>query len=96
MRLKEIRHKLSEAEKMIFEISFKQNKSLENLSSIYSNLLNLRKHFLYLNFMEVEQEELEEVRYRINESILNLKILIKEMKGLSIDLEISQMEELIK
>lgn len=96
MRLKEIRHKLSEAEKMIFEISFKQNKSLENLSSIYSNLLNLRKYFLYLNFMEVEQEELEEVRYRINESILNLKILIKEMKGLSIDLEISQMEELIK
>ena len=46
--------------------------------------------------MEVEQEELEGSRYRINEGILNVKILIREIKGLSIDSEIRQMEELIK
>ena len=45
--------------------------------------------------MEYEQVELEEIRYRIQENILNVRIMIREINGLNIDFEINQMKELI-
>lgn len=96
MGLKEIEYRLDVIEKKIFEYSFQKSISLQKLSSVYFDLINIKNWFIKLNFMEVEQEELEGSRYRINEGILNVKILIREIKGLSIDSEIRQMEELIK
>lgn len=95
MGLKDIKQKINEIEKMIFEYSFQKNISSQNLSSVYFDLKNIKKWFLRVNFMEYEQVELEEIRYRIQENILNVRIMIREINGLNIDFEINQMKELI-
>ncbi|MBU5257489.1 MULTISPECIES: hypothetical protein [Tissierella] len=95
MGLKDIKQKINEIEKMIFEYSFQKNISSQNLSSVYFDLINIKNWFLRVNFMEYEQVELEEIRYRIQENILNVRIMIREINGLNIDFEINQMKELI-
>ena len=93
--IKDIKQKINEIEKMIFEYSFQKNISSQNLSSVYFDLINIKNWFLRVNFMEYEQVELEEIRYRIQENILNVRIMIREINGLNIDFEINQMKELI-
>ncbi len=90
----EVKDKLDNIEKVIFENSFQKNMPLEKLGLIYFNLIEIRNQFLRTNFIEFQQPELEEIRYRINENILNIRIWIRKNKGLSIDLEVRQMEEL--
>jgi len=88
-------NRLESIENEIFKHSFQQNKSLERLGKIYLDLIEIKNQFLTTNFIEFEKSELEEIRYRINESILNIKILIREKKGLNIDSDIRQMKELL-
>jgi len=95
MGLVEIKDKLENIEKVIFENSLQRNISLGKLGLIYFDLIDIRNNFLRINFMELQRAELEEIRYKINESILNIKILIREKKGLNIDSDIRQMEELL-
>lgn len=95
MGLVEIKDKLENIEKVIFENSLQKNISLGKLGLIYFDLIDIRNNFLRINFMELQRAELEEIRYKINESILNIKILIREKKGLNIDSDIRQMEELL-
>ena len=95
MGLVEIKDKLENIEKVIFENSLQKNISLGKLGLIYFDLIDIRNNFLRINFMELQRAELEEIRYKINESILNIKILIREKKGLNIDSDIRQMKELL-
>lgn len=94
MGLMELTDRLQSIEKEIFENSFQQNKSLEKLGKLYLDLIEIKNQFLRTNFIEFEQAELEEIRYRINENILNTRIWIRENKGLDVDSEIREMEEL--
>ena len=43
MGLKDIKQKINEIEKMIFEYSFQKNISSQNLSSVYFDLINIKK-----------------------------------------------------
>ena len=93
MELVEIKNAVNIIEKEIFENSFQINISLEKLVAVYSNLIAIRNKFLETDFMEIQQEELEEIRYKINENILNIKICILEKRGLNIDLKIIRVEK---
>lgn len=95
MGLVEVKDKLENVEKVILENSFIRNISLEKLGSIYFDLIEIKSQFLRINFTELQQAQLEEIRHRISENILNIRIWIRENKGLNIDVEVRQMEKLL-
>lgn len=66
----------------------------EELSRIYSDLMNIREKFLSTSFCFCSLEELEQKRFELQEQLLNIRILLKEKKKLDCTSEIKQMHNL--
>ena len=94
MGLIKIRDELEKIEKMIFESSFEKDISLEKLSELYNNLIRIRGKFLGTRIVESTPRESEEIRYRIQENTLNIKIMIREKRKLNINVEINELKGL--
>ena len=94
MGLVKIKDKLENIEKVIFENSFQKDISLEKLSELYNDLIKIRGRFLRTRIIESTPKESEEIRYRIQENTLSIKIMIREKRKLNIDVEINELEDL--
>ena len=94
MGLMKIRDELENIEKTIFESSFQKNIPFEKLSELYSDLIKIRGKFLRTRIIESTPKESEEIRYRIQENTLSIKIMIREKRKLNIDVEINELEDL--
>lgn len=94
MKLHDINKKIEEIEQKIFYYSLWNNLSITELGSIYCSLIKFRKTFLNLSLIEYSKEDIDSVRFKICENILNLKILIKERLKINYEDDAIQMEEL--
>lgn len=94
MGLMKIRNELEKIEKVVFASSFKMDMSLGKLSKLYSDLIKIRDKFLRTRIIESTPKESEEIRYRIQENTLSVKIMIREKRKLNIDVEINELEYL--
>ncbi|WP_322019998.1 hypothetical protein [Clostridium butyricum] len=87
--------KLNIVKKIIFENSIKKFLNIEMLVKLYGLLLKLKEEFFELSFDCYNgTEELEQVRKDLMEQIINVKILIKEERGLDYTEEIYKMKKL--
>ncbi|WP_321835227.1 hypothetical protein [Clostridium butyricum] len=90
-----IEMKLNIVKKIIFENSIKKFLNIEMLVKLYGLLLKLKEEFFELSFDCYNgTEELEQVRKDLMEQIINVKILIKEERGLDYTEEIYKMKKL--
>ncbi len=93
MNLINIKFEIEKIEKLVLCNSIQNNLSLNQLADAYKTLLILRNQFLS-TFSGMPLDDIEELRYRIMENILNIKIDIREMVGLSCEIEKKEMERL--
>lgn len=86
---------LEDIEIVIFEASLAHNPDIQTLGKIYSKLTHMRNQ---ISFVWAEEnltlQELEEILFRISESILNIRIMIREEAGLDINQERKTMKQL--
>lgn len=66
----------------------------EDLSRMYSDLMNIRDKFLSTSFCYYTLEEVEQERFELQELLLNIRILLREKKKLDCRKEIKQMQKL--
>lgn len=66
----------------------------EELSRMYSDLMNTREKFLSTSFYSSTLEELEQERFQLQEQLLNVRILLKEKRQLDCTAEIKLMQHL--
>lgn len=95
MSLDDMKLQIEKIEKLIFLNSICKSLPLKELADAYRNLIILRNQFLSLSFSDISSYELEELRYRIVESILNVKIEIKERVGLNCEREKEELKRLL-
>ena len=82
-------------EKAIFVASLEHNLGYHELGKMYAKLIQMRNGVLYeLASDTLSIEEIREIAFRLNEDTLNLRIMIRELKGLNIDCEIEQLKQL--
>lgn len=85
---------LEHIEKAIFVASLIHNLDNHKLAIIYAKLIQMRNNFLdELARETLSIEKIKELGFRLSEDILNLRILIRELKGLNIDCEIEQLKQ---
>lgn len=94
MTITEIKLEFEEIEELIFKNSLYKNLTLRELAEIFKTLIHLRNQFLSTSFLDMSLEELDDIRYKMMEIILNVRIEIREMVGLESELESEVMEEL--
>lgn len=94
MKLFYIKKEIEKIEEKIFSNSLWNDLTIVELGDIYCSLIKLKDVFFSLNLKEYNNEDIDSVRFKIIEDILNLKIIIKEKSKISYDSEIMQMKEL--
>jgi len=66
-----------------------------SLAKCTQKLIQMRNEVLYeLASDTMSIEKIKEIGFRLSEDILNLRIMIRELKGLNIDCEIEQLKRL--
>lgn len=86
--------KINEIKDILLKNSIENSLSIEELAKIYVILLELRQEFLELSFACNKIEELEQIRFDLLEQIINVKVLIKEKRGLDYKEDIYKMKKL--
>ena len=89
-----LRNKIRKIEKMVFEISINSTSCLTSLKKLYKEMVDIKEEFLDCNFNKCTLEELEEIRFAIQEQTLNLKMMIKDCINKNISDEIISMNKL--
>lgn len=95
MSLDDIKLQIEKIEKLIFLNSICKSLPLKELADAYRNLIILRNQFLSSSFSEMTLGELDELRYRIIENILNVRIEIKDRVGLNCEREKEDLKRLL-
>ncbi|WP_047154568.1 hypothetical protein [Aneurinibacillus tyrosinisolvens] len=83
MTLELIQIELEQIENQMFNHSLYQ-KSLRDLIEMESRVLSLKDKFLRFSFLGKTVAELDTVRFKLNETALNIRISLKERLGESI------------
>jgi len=81
LNLQEIKKELDKIGLKIFEYSLEENLELKKLAEIYNKILKLKDELLLCSFIGVNLDELEQMRFSLVESQLNINILIQEHVG---------------
>lgn len=76
--------------------ALKGHLSLKELVALYTRLLQLNYEFINLNYSLNTANELESVRFSLQEGVINIIILIKERLGKDTMKEVKKLEELYK
>ena len=86
---------LENIEKALFQASLDNNLDIKELGGMYAKLIQIRYEVLDI-FAEEDSnfEEVGEMWYRVTESILNVRIMIREQKGLDISRDVEEMKRL--
>ncbi|OLN26240.1 hypothetical protein [Desulfosporosinus metallidurans] len=88
---------LENIEKAIFRASLENNSDIKELGKMYSTLIMIRYEVLEkLSEEDTTIEEVGEMWFKVTESILNVRIMIREQKGLDISQDVEDMEMLWK
>ncbi|MCB8817364.1 hypothetical protein [Desulfosporosinus shakirovi] len=88
---------LESIEKAIFMGSLEHNLKNHELGKMYAKLIQMRNDALdELPRDTLSIEEIREIAFRFGEDILNLRILIREQKGLDISWEIEKLKQLYR
>lgn len=93
--IKKVRNVIAEIDKTRKIICTELNDlTEEELSRMYSDLMNTREKFLSTSFYSSTLEELEQERFQLQEQLLNVRILLKEKRQLDCTAEIKLMQHL--
>lgn len=90
----EIEKGIEEIDSWIFRYSLNKDLNLEQLTGIYSRLLEFKDRFLGISFMEIKIDKLEQIRFRLQEEIYMMRIFIKEKVGQHDTKEIEKLKHL--
>lgn len=86
---------LEKVEKAIFQASLEDKLDIKELGKMYAWLIQMQCEMLdILPEEDVTVEGVGEMWFRVTESILNLKIMIREQKGLDVSEEVEKMKRL--
>lgn len=96
MHFDDIKQELGKIDSKIFMYSLKKDLSIEQLTSLYSKLLECRSSFLMISFNGVEIEEIEELRLSLMEEIYMIRIFIIEKVGQDASKEIEKLKLIYK
>ncbi len=77
-----VKDRLDKVEEEIFEYYLNMSKNIDVIKKLYIETRSIGEEFLNQSFMGYKLEELEEIRYRILEQTLNLRIELCERLGL--------------
>lgn len=94
MTIAEIMSDIEMFEKTIFNYSLGEEIPINELAGRYKQLVNLRNQLFSNSFLGGSIKEIETARFKIVETMLNIRILMKEKMGLDSTLEINQMKRL--
>ncbi|MGH4121698.1 MAG: hypothetical protein ACREV6_01975 [Clostridium sp.] len=94
MSLNEIGNLLNEVERSNFRQSLLDEYDLGVLSTNFNTLISLKNKFLLSNMNNYSACDIEAVRFKLVECIMNTKISIKELKGISTADEIEELKKL--
>lgn len=93
MKLSDINKEIEEIEQKIFSYSLWGDLTITELGDMYCSLVKLKNVFLSSSLKEYCKEDIDSIRFKISEDILNLKIIIKEKLRINYDVEIMQMKK---
>lgn len=98
MNLDEIYSNISKAEKEILEITLEtmgMQSKLNRLKTTYKNVCNLKEELLLVKIDEKNCLRLDDVRQKILEADLNIKIMMRESVGLDNSLYMYKLNKLV-
>ena len=96
MTLEGIKEEIDIINDDIVSNALKEHLSLKDLVALYTRLLQLNYEFINLNYRLNTANELEVVRFSLQEGVINIRILIKERLGEDTMKEVKKLEELYK
>jgi hypothetical protein len=94
MKLKEIEEAVCEIEKRNFKNSLRDNVHIDELIDMYGQLINVKDKLFSIRIGKSNYVEYEDIRFRINESIINTKISLKEKLKLDYSKDNKDMKQL--
>ncbi|WP_435788263.1 hypothetical protein [Clostridium sp.] len=94
MRLNEIENLLNEVVRFNYKQTLLEEYDLQELSTNFIKLISLKNEFLLLNMKNYSAYDIETVRFKLVECIMNTKISIKEFKGINALNEIEELKNL--
>ncbi|NLK96551.1 MAG: hypothetical protein GX272_00510 [Epulopiscium sp.] len=92
MELTNIKEAVDEIENENFQNSLKQSTHITELIYIYKQLINLKEQLFNIRVQEVNYKEYEDVRFKVAESIINVRIGIKQRLNLDYSRESENMK----
>lgn len=96
MTLEGIKEEIEIINDDIVSNALKEYLSLKELVELYTRLLQLNYEFINLNYSLYTANELEVVRFSLQEEVINMRILIKERLGKDTMKEVKKFKELYK
>ncbi|MBU3190736.1 hypothetical protein K9O30_15065 [Clostridium bowmanii] len=94
MRLNEIENLSDEIVRSNLKQTLLEEYDLQVLCTNFIRLISLKNEFLLCNMKNYSTDDIETVRFKLVECIMNTKILIKELKGINTLDEIDELKKL--
>ncbi|SDH44252.1 hypothetical protein [Desulfosporosinus hippei] len=88
------RRDLESIEEAIFKESLEHNLNIKDLGKLYAMLIRMRVQILDITEENLILQEVGEMWFRITESILNVRIMIKEKIGMDVSQDVEEMKKL--
>lgn len=92
MKLIEIQESIYEIENRNFQNSLKGSINIDELIDIYKQLIYLKEQLFCTRVQAGNYKEYEDIRFKVAESIINTKIVIKELLNLNYSTDIENMK----
>lgn len=80
----------------MLEYQLQKHLSLKELGNIYRILLELKEKFIDISFVDLDVNELEQVRFYLLEQISMIKIYIREKVGQDFKVEFENLKQIYK